>query len=76
MNITEKKLNGEILKETYSQKSEGCAKGFVNGPCGGFFDGKCEINKTKNCVWILVYERLKNSGKLEEFIDKYVEPKK
>jgi hypothetical protein len=52
----------------------GCAKGFVNGPCGSFINGKCEVDQTKNCVWVLIYEKLKKAGKLEEFLDKYVKP--
>jgi len=74
MAITEKQSSKVISKESLSKKERGCTKGFVNGPCGGFFDGKCEVNRTRDCVWVLIYERLKNSGKLEEFVNKYVEP--
>jgi hypothetical protein len=42
-----------------------CAKGLLNGPCGGSQNGKCEINPEKDCAWILIYERLKKQGKLE-----------
>ena len=44
-----------------------CPKGLVNGPCGGVSDGKCEVDKNIDCVWIKIYERLKESGKLDSF---------
>ncbi|MGI6595797.1 MAG: methylenetetrahydrofolate reductase C-terminal domain-containing protein [Candidatus Ratteibacteria bacterium] len=36
-----------------------CAKGLLNGPCGGAKEGKCEVNKNMDCGWVLIYERLK-----------------
>ncbi|MFD3155764.1 methylenetetrahydrofolate reductase C-terminal domain-containing protein [Haloimpatiens sp. FM7330] len=42
-----------------------CAKGLLNGPCGGAKDGKCEVNPENDCAWILIYERLKKLGKLD-----------
>ncbi len=36
-----------------------CHKGLVNGPCGGTNNGKCEIDTNKDCVWTLIYNRLK-----------------
>jgi ferredoxin len=42
-----------------------CHKGLVNGPCGGTNNGKCEIDSQKDCVWTLIYERLKAQGRLE-----------
>jgi hypothetical protein len=57
-----------------------CAKGLMNGPCGGCIDGKCEVPvKIKNwkgevveevkndCAWYLIYERLKKMNKLDLF---------
>ena len=41
-----------------------CAKGLLNGPCGGAQDGKCEVDSTKDCGWQLIYERLKKLGRL------------
>jgi len=43
-----------------------CPKGLVNGPCGGIKDGKCEVDKDLECVWIVIYEKLKKLGKVEE----------
>jgi len=42
-----------------------CHKGLVNGPCGGTNNGKCEVNKEKDCAWTLIYERLKNQSRLD-----------
>jgi ferredoxin len=45
-----------------------CAKGLMNGPCGGQADGKCEVGGWKNdCAWVLIYERLKKLGRLDRF---------
>lgn len=51
-----------------------CAKGLLNGPCGGAADGKCEIYKDRDCGWHLIYERLKTLGKLD-LMRKYQPPK-
>ena len=42
-----------------------CHKGLVNGPCGGTNDGMCEIDKNKDCAWTLIYNRLKELGRLD-----------
>lgn len=41
-----------------------CHKGLLNGPCGGTNNGKCEIDKEKDCAWTLIYQRLKDQGRL------------
>lgn len=41
-----------------------CHKGLLNGPCGGTNNGKCEVDKEKDCAWTLIYERLKEQGRL------------
>lgn len=41
-----------------------CAKGLLNGPCGGQDKGKCETDKTRDCAWILIYNELKKQNKL------------
>jgi len=51
-----------------------CAKGLLNGSCGGSKDGKCEVDKEQDCGWQLIYERLKNIGKLN-LLEEYREPK-
>ena len=45
-----------------------CAKGLMNGPCGGMVKGKCEVgNYEKDCGWVLIYERLKAIDRLDLF---------
>jgi len=51
-----------------------CAKGLLNGPCGGSKDGKCEVDPERDCGWILIYERLKALGKMDS-LRGYQEPK-
>jgi len=42
-----------------------CAKGILNGPCGGTDHGKCEVDQEKDCAWTLIYRRLEKMGKLD-----------
>jgi hypothetical protein len=42
-----------------------CHKGLVNGPCGGTNNGKCEIDKAKDCAWTMIYNRLSELGHLD-----------
>ena len=43
-----------------------CAKGLLNGPCGGTTkDGKCEVAEDRSCGWLLIYNRLKEIGRLD-----------
>ena len=45
-----------------------CAKGLLNGPCGGFVEGKCEVGGyEEDCAWTLIYNRLKDQDRLELF---------
>jgi len=43
-----------------------CAKGLLNGPCGGTRHGKCEINPEMDCAWAKIYERLAVRGGLAQ----------
>jgi len=51
-----------------------CHKGLINGPCGGTNNGKCEVDKEKDCAWALIYERLKEQGGLD-LMRKYYPPR-
>lgn len=51
-----------------------CHKGLVNGPCGGTNNGKCEVDKEKDCAWTIIYQRLKEQGRLE-LMRKYYPPR-
>ncbi len=42
-----------------------CAKGLLNGPCGGQDKGKCEVDRDRDCAWILIYRKLKDKGELD-----------
>lgn len=45
-----------------------CAKGLLNGPCGGQVKGKCEVyDYTRDCAWILIWTRLKQRKRLDLF---------
>lgn len=44
-----------------------CSKSLVNGPCGGTNDGKCEVSSDMDCGWYLIYKRLAEKGKLDQF---------
>jgi len=46
-----------------------CAKGLINGPCGGAKNGKCEANHENDCAWILIYQKLKEIGKLDKMME-------
>jgi hypothetical protein len=52
-----------------------CAKGLLNGPCGGTRKGgKCEIDPDKDCAWVLIHGRLQKQGRLD-VMRKYYPPK-
>lgn len=51
-----------------------CPKSMMNGPCGGYEGGKCEVNPEADCVWCLIYERMAQAGRLDRFME-YKPPK-
>lgn len=44
-----------------------CPKGLLNGPCGGMNKGKCEVDKERDCAWVLIYKELEKKNKLGDF---------
>lgn len=44
-----------------------CAKGLLNGPCGGMDKGKCEVDRDKDCAWVLLYQELAKKKRLGMF---------
>ena len=44
-----------------------CSKNQRNGPCGGSFDGRCEL-KDKDCIWARAYERLKHYKETKDML--------
>jgi len=51
-----------------------CPKSMLNGPCGGAKDGKCEVDQEMECVWDIIYQRLKSKGRLSQ-LKEIKEPK-
>ena len=44
-----------------------CAKSLVNGQCGGTNDdGSCEVSPEHPCGWKLIYDRVKELGRLDD----------
>ena len=52
-----------------------CAKSLVNGPCGGQKNGKCEVNPDNDCAWILIYNKMKEQGREDEFVSQLLSDK-
>jgi ferredoxin len=49
-----------------------CAKGILNGPCGGTTNGMCEISSEEHqvpCVWAQIVERLITLGALDKLTE-------
>lgn len=46
-----------------------CSKNERNGPCGGSFDGRCELDD-KDCIYARAYDRLKSYGESEKMLDR------
>jgi len=42
-----------------------CSKSLVNGQCGGSKNGKCEVDKDKDCAWDKIYDRLSAQDRTE-----------
>jgi ferredoxin len=51
-----------------------CHNGLVHGPCGGTNHGKCEIDVNKDCVWTLIYNRLRELDRVDS-MRKYQKPR-
>jgi ferredoxin len=44
-----------------------CSKSLINGACGGTTHGKCEVSKDMDCAWYLIYKKLSDEGKLDQY---------
>ncbi len=44
-----------------------CPKGLANGPCGGYEDGMCEVDRERDCAWVAIYERMEALGQRGQF---------
>jgi ferredoxin len=46
-----------------------CSKSLLNGPCGGSENGHCEINPEIDCAWQLIYDRMRQKGRLDALLE-------
>jgi hypothetical protein len=51
-----------------------CPKSMLNGPCGGSLNEKCEVSSEIDCIWIKIFNQLKDKDKLDK-LKKIIEPK-
>jgi len=42
-----------------------CPKGLLNGPCGGMWDGMCEVLTDRECTFVRIHRRLAEQGRDE-----------
>ncbi len=50
-----------------------CPKSQRNGPCGGSYEGWCEVYPDRKCVWVRAYQRLRGHNE-ENSIEDYIVP--
>lgn len=41
-----------------------CPKGLLNGPCGGMWDGMCEVIPDRRCTHVRIIEKLTEQGRI------------
>ena len=51
-----------------------CPKNMRNGPCGGTFNGQCEVIPEKQCIWVAVYDRAQAAHRVDE-LKTYIPPR-
>jgi methylenetetrahydrofolate reductase (NADPH) len=51
-----------------------CPKNLRNGPCGGPFNGMCEVLPDQPCIWVKVYERAQAANRIDDLMV-YVPPR-
>ena len=60
---------------TYLCPMSQCPKGQRNGPCGGSFEGWCEVYPgEKQCIYVRAYTRLKHYGEEDSLVAYQVPP--
>lgn len=52
-----------------------CPKSMLNGPCGGYKDGKCEVNLHRKCAWLIAFDILQKRGLIDIFYESLLGPK-
>jgi ferredoxin len=53
-----------------------CAKGLVNGPCGGAVEGKCEADQARDCAWALIFAKLQKTNASKTIFKEYRGPRR
>lgn len=46
----------------------GCRKHMLYGPCAGVDHGKCEVDSSMDCIWVVIYNKLRGQGKLDHLV--------
>ncbi len=55
-----------VLRDTGLTCPMRCPKGLRSGPCGGATpEGRCEVDPSIPCAWVLIYERAKSLGRTD-----------
>jgi hypothetical protein len=54
-----------VLSYTEYVCPQTCPKQLRNGPCGGTRAGWCEVMPDQPCVWVSIYERARDAGRLD-----------
>lgn len=64
-----------MVKRAYICPMSQCPKQQRNGPCGGSFNGWCEVYPNeKKCIYVRAYERFKTKGKELKLREEYIPP--
>jgi methylenetetrahydrofolate reductase (NADPH) len=51
-----------------------CPKNMRNGPCGGTFNGMCEVIPDQPCIWVKVYTNAQAADRIDE-LKRYIPPR-
>lgn len=51
-----------------------CPKSMRNGPCGGTYNGMCEVIPDQPCIWVKVYETAQAANRIDE-LRTYIPPR-
>jgi methylenetetrahydrofolate reductase (NADPH) len=46
-----------------------CPKGLRNGLCGGATPEACEVDPSRPCTWVLIYEKAKKKGSVDRLLE-------
>ncbi|GAB6182694.1 methylenetetrahydrofolate reductase C-terminal domain-containing protein [Thermodesulfovibrio hydrogeniphilus] len=52
-----------------------CPKSMLNGPCGGYKDGRCEVNPDRRCAWVIAFDIMQKRELVDRFYEDILGPK-